>query len=82
MITIHVVGAPADNAASRPDRATVVAALRSLPPLHRDLIRRAYFGGRTTHEIAADLGMPESVVKCELQCALRFMQRMIRSASH
>ncbi|MCV7213202.1 sigma factor-like helix-turn-helix DNA-binding protein [Mycolicibacterium canariasense] len=73
---------PTDNAASQPDRATIVAALRSLPPLHRDLIRRAHFGGYTTHDIAADLGLPEPVVKCELQCALRIMNRFVRSASH
>lgn len=82
MITIHVVDAPAGNAASPPDRASVVAALRSLPPLHRDLIRRAHFGGCTTHEIATDLGLPESVVKCELHSALLAMQRVVRPASH
>jgi RNA polymerase sigma-70 factor (ECF subfamily) len=79
VITIHVVGAPADNAASRPDRAAVLSALRSLEPLHRDLIRRAHFGGRTTQEIAADLDLPEPVVKCELHRTLHIMRRLVAS---
>jgi RNA polymerase sigma-70 factor (ECF subfamily) len=47
--------------------------------LHRDLIRRAHFGGRTTQEIAADLDLPEPVVKCELHRALHIMRRLVAS---
>lgn len=79
VVTIHVTDVAHGSAAYPPDRATVVAALKSLPPLHRDLIRRAHFDRCTTAEIADDLRLPESVVKCELHCALRDLLRLVRS---
>ncbi|MHA3020879.1 sigma factor-like helix-turn-helix DNA-binding protein [Mycobacterium sp. BMJ-28] len=72
-----MVGVTADNSASGPDRDAVLTALKSLQPTHRHLIRRAYYEGSTTHQLAAELNIPEVVVKSELHCALRNMRKLM-----
>ncbi len=59
------------------DRETTIWALKSLRPLHRELIRRAHHLGCTTAEIAAELNIAESAVKTELHHALRILRELV-----
>lgn len=59
------------------DRETTIRALKSLRPLHRELIRRAHHLGCTTAEIAAELNIAEVTVKTELHHALRIMRELV-----
>ncbi len=52
------------------DRLLVSEAWKQLHPLHREVIRKAYFLGWTTGQIAADLNVTEPVVKSRLHYAL------------
>lgn len=49
-------------------------ALESLTVEHREVIRRAYFGGQDTQSIAAALEIPEGTVKSRLHYGLRAMR--------
>lgn len=49
-------------------------ALESLTPEHREVIRRAYFGGQDTRSIAATLDIPEGTVKSRLHYGLRALR--------
>jgi RNA polymerase sigma-70 factor (ECF subfamily) len=59
------------------DHVRVSAALSQLQPLHRDVIRKAYYLGWTTDHIAADLNMAEPVIKSQLHCAVHNVQRLL-----
>jgi RNA polymerase sigma-70 factor (ECF subfamily) len=59
------------------DRALVTEALNRLQPLHREVIRRAYYHGWTTDQIAADLSVTESVVKSALHNALHTVRHLL-----
>jgi RNA polymerase sigma-70 factor, ECF subfamily len=62
-------GAPEDvNAAV--DRLLLADALAQLPADHRAVVRCAYYQGRTTAQIAADLHVAEETVKASLHDAL------------
>jgi RNA polymerase sigma factor (sigma-70 family) len=68
----------ADQANKKPfDRALVSKALNQLQPLPREVIRRAYYLGRTTDQIAADLNVAEPVVKSQLHSALHTVQHFL-----
>lgn len=58
-------------------REATIFALKSLQPLHRDLLRRAHHLGCTTAQIAADLNIAETTVKRELHIALGMMHRLL-----
>lgn len=62
-----------------PGRAAVAAALTQLPVEQRDLLRRAYYDGWSTQQIAADLEMAEVSVKTQLHYALRALQQGLQS---
>jgi RNA polymerase sigma-70 factor (ECF subfamily) len=53
------------------DRALLGDALAQLPADHRSVVRSAYYHGRTTAQIAADLHIAEGTVKLMLHDALR-----------
>ncbi|SCX03273.1 sigma factor-like helix-turn-helix DNA-binding protein [Mycolicibacterium fluoranthenivorans] len=59
------------------DRAAILNALKSLQPLHRNLIRRAHYLGSTTEQMAAELGIDEATVKRELHRALWIMHGLL-----
>jgi RNA polymerase sigma-70 factor (ECF subfamily) len=59
------------------DRVLVTEALNRLQPLHREVIRRAYYQGWTTDQIAADLSVTESVVKSALHNALHTVRHLL-----
>ena len=57
------------------DRVQVSEAFNQLRPSHREVVRKAYYLGWTTGQIAADLNVTEAVVKSRLHyalCTLRF----------
>jgi RNA polymerase sigma factor (sigma-70 family) len=65
------VTACADEPTMKPlDRNVVGEALNRLEPLPREVIRQAYYLGRTTGEIAADLDITEPAVKSQLHRAM------------
>jgi RNA polymerase sigma-70 factor (ECF subfamily) len=53
------------------DRLLLSGALAQLSPLHRAVIRRSYYQGWTTAQIAADLDIAEGTVKSRLHYAMR-----------
>lgn len=56
------------------DRILLSTALRQLSDEHRAVIRRAYYQGWTTGQIAADLQIPEGTVKSRLHYAVRALR--------
>ena len=56
------------------DRILLGTALRQLSDEHRAVVRRAYYQGWTTAQIAADLQIPEGTVKSRLHYAMRALR--------
>jgi RNA polymerase sigma-70 factor (ECF subfamily) len=56
------------------DRMLIGEALAQLSPDHRAVVRRSYYQGWTTTQIADDLGIAEGTVKSRLHYALRAMR--------
>ncbi len=64
-----------DGDLDRVVEASLVAdALDRLTPDHRAVVVAAYFGGRTTAQIAEELGVPQGTVKSRLFYALRALR--------
>ena len=61
-----------------PTRAMAAAALAQLSTEHRAVLRRAYYDGWSTAQIALDLAIAERTVKTQLHYALRNLQRTLR----
>lgn len=49
-------------------------ALSSLSPTHREVVVRAYYGGRSTAELAEELGIPPGTVKSRLHYGMRALR--------
>jgi RNA polymerase sigma-70 factor (ECF subfamily) len=60
------------------DRLLLADALAQLPADHRAVVRCAYYQGRTTAQIAADLHIAEETVKSSLHDALRALSPRLR----
>jgi RNA polymerase sigma-70 factor, ECF subfamily len=56
------------------DQMLLSDALASLGSDHREVIVRAYYGGRSTTELAGELGIPEGTVKSRLHYGLRALR--------
>ncbi len=56
------------------DRLLISTALSDLSPDHRAVIRRAYYQGWSTAQIADDLGIAEGTVKSRLHYAVRALR--------
>ena len=56
------------------DRMLIAEALRTLSEQHRAVVRRSYYQGWTTAQIAADLGIAEGTVKSRLHYAVRALR--------
>lgn len=56
------------------DRILLSTALRQLSDEHLAVVRRAYYQGWTTGQIAADLNIPEGTVKSRLHYAVRALR--------
>ena len=63
-----------DEVNSALDRMLIGEALDQLSPDHRAVIRRSYYLGWTTTQIADDLGIAEGTVKSRLHYAVRAMR--------
>jgi RNA polymerase sigma-70 factor (ECF subfamily) len=67
-------GACPDDVDAALDRLLIGDALARLTPEHREVVRRSYYQGWTTAQIAADLGIAEGTVKSRLHYALRALR--------
>ena len=56
------------------DAMLVADALAALSAEHRAVISRAYYGGLSTSELSAELGIPEGTVKSRLHYGLRALR--------
>lgn len=63
--------------AGRLDRATVVAALRTLSDVQREALELGYFSGLTQQEIADRTGAPLGTVKSRMRLGLLAMRRAL-----
>jgi RNA polymerase sigma-70 factor, ECF subfamily len=61
-----------------PDRLLVCEALAQLSPADRGVLRRSYYQGWTTAQIAHELHMPEGAVKMKLHYAVQALQRRLQ----
>jgi RNA polymerase sigma-70 factor (ECF subfamily) len=57
---------------------TVVQALQTLTPSHREILLETYFYGRTTQEAAATLGLPLGTAKSRVYYALRALRAALQ----
>jgi RNA polymerase sigma-70 factor (ECF subfamily) len=57
---------------------TVVQALRTLTPSHREILLETYFHGRTTQEAADILGLPIGTAKSRVYYALRALRAALQ----
>ena len=64
-------GDPLDDALRA---AMVEQAVRGLTPLHREVIVEIYFRGRSSRELADELGLPDGTVRSRLYYALRALR--------
>ncbi len=67
-------GACPDEVDAAMDRLVIGDALARLTPEHREVVRRSYFQGWTTAQIATDLGIADGTVKSRLHYALRALR--------
>jgi RNA polymerase sigma-70 factor (ECF subfamily) len=70
-------GACPDEVDGALDRLLIGDALARLTPEHREVVRRSYFQGWTTAQIAADLGIADGTVKSRLHYALRALRLVL-----
>ncbi|MBX7452035.1 sigma-70 family RNA polymerase sigma factor [Mycolicibacterium sp. 3033] len=66
--------ASSDEVDSALNRILLSTALAQLTEEHRAVVRRAYYQGWTTAQIAADLGIAEGTVKSRLHYAMRALR--------
>ena len=60
------------------DRLRIGEALAQLSAADRDLLRRSYYEGRTTAQIAEDLHIADDTVKSTLHHTVRALQRTLQ----
>jgi RNA polymerase sigma-70 factor, ECF subfamily len=68
----------ADEVNAALDRLLIGDALARLTLAHRAVVRRSYYLGWTTAQIADDLGIPEGTVKSRMHVALRALRHALR----
>jgi RNA polymerase sigma-70 factor, ECF subfamily len=61
-----------------PDRLLVCEALAQLSAADRGVLRRSYYQGSTTAQIAHDLQIPEGIAKMKLHYAVRALQSRLK----
>lgn len=76
-----VVDDLADGVADRLAASGIPAALRALPPVQREVLVLAYWGGYTQREIAARTGTPLGTVKTRMLTGMRRMQAGLAAVS-
>lgn len=65
-----------------PDGNLVRNAVAQLSDRHRAVLYRSHYLGRTTTQIAAELGTDEDLVKHELHCALHALRMTLGSVGN
>ena len=60
------------------ERQLVSAAVAQLPVEYRAVLRRSFYEGRTTQQIANDLQIADSTVKARLHCAVRALRSLLQ----
>ena len=60
------------------DRQRIGEALRQLSAADRDVLRRSYYEGRTTAQIAEDLHIADDTVKATLHHTVRALRRTLQ----
>jgi RNA polymerase sigma-70 factor (ECF subfamily) len=70
-------GACPDEVNAALNRLLIGDALARLTPEHRAVVRRSYFQGWTTAQIATDLRIAEGTVKSRLHYALRALRLVL-----
>ena len=60
------------------DRQRIGEALRQLSAADRDVLRRSYYEGRTTAQIAEDLHIADDTVKSTLHHTVRALRRTLQ----
>jgi RNA polymerase sigma-70 factor (ECF subfamily) len=73
------VESAADTANKKDEAAHVRSLLNSLPEDQRQAIELAFFGHRTHHEIAAELGQPLGTVKARIRRGLLKLREQFRT---
>jgi RNA polymerase sigma-70 factor, ECF subfamily len=68
----------ADEVNAALDRLLIGDALARLTLAHRAVVRRSYYLGWTTAQIADDLGIPEGTAKSRMHVALRALRHALR----
>lgn len=58
----------------------IADALATLSVDHREVIVRAYYRGMSTHQIAAELGVPDGTVKSRMHYGMRALRDALKSA--
>lgn len=58
----------------------VSRALRSLSPVHQEILTETYFRRRTVNEASRDLGLPVETVKVRVYHAMRALHEAIDTA--
>jgi RNA polymerase sigma-70 factor (ECF subfamily) len=71
----HELASPTDPIEAALLSALVEEALRTLAPPHRQAIVEIYFRGRSSRELAGELGLPEGTVRSRLFYALRALRQ-------
>lgn len=71
-----------DEMDSALDRILLTAAMAQLSSLHRAVIRRSYYQGWTTAQIAADLRIAEGTVKSRLHYAVHALRFALREMGY
>jgi RNA polymerase sigma-70 factor (ECF subfamily) len=71
-----------DEVNSALDRMLLTGALARLSPQHRGVIRRSYYQGWTTAQIAADLDIAEGTVRSRLYYAVRALRRTLQEVGY
>ena len=71
-----------DGVDSALDRMLLSDALVRLSPAHRAVIRRSYYQGWTTAQIAADLNIAEGTVKSRLHYAMRALRLALQEMGY
>jgi len=70
----HELASPSDPIGAALRSALIEDALRALAPPHRQAIVEIYFRGRSSRELAKELGLPEGTVRSRLFYALRALR--------
>lgn len=63
-------------------REDLLDALRQLPPLQRQAIVTAFYGGLTYAEAAASLGVPEGTLKTRIRTGLAHLRSLLAPTGH